>query len=152
VAQRARAALAREAVRREQLAAAPAEPVAPSVEAPREEAAAPPPAEAYLSLRADVEGEGRVLLRDGERLLFDHGYEFVERVGVFRRRQPRAGVVGFQRMKLGPGLHELHFSVQPAGRARASGSVEVDLPPGGALTLRLTLGEGGQLRYDVVGG
>jgi predicted Ser/Thr protein kinase len=150
VARRARAALAREAERRSEAA----EGVAAGPEM------APPPAvadetsatssdtvaqEGFLTLHADLHGEGRVRLRDGERLLFDQGYEFVDRVGVFRRKRPRPGVVGFERMELPPGPHALRFWVLPAGGAGKEGSLELVLPPGESRTLHLSLDAAGEL-------
>lgn len=142
VARRARAALARqerqrEAARREaeeearRAAAEPAEGTAAAEGEPALEG------EGSLSVRLETEGEGRLVVRADERLLADVGYEFIERVGLFRRKKPYRGVTRLDAIEVEAGRRLIRYEVKPADGPPQVGEIEAEIRPDEARTLVL---------------
>ena len=156
IVRQARSGLSRVARRDEEAAAEPAREAAEErvADGGQEPPAAPDrqatvPDAAYLTVRLVAEGEGRLMLRDGDEMLANTGYDFYEREGLLRRKRPLRGEHEIRDVRLEPGAHEVRFWVTPTGLAARSGKVTVDLPPGASRTLRLYLSPEKQLTWAI---
>jgi hypothetical protein len=114
-------------------------------------AAAAPPAdepvatEAYLSVRLETEGEGRLVVRAGDRLLADVGYEFVEKKGFFSRKRPYRGETKLEEIAIDPGARQIHYEVKPNRGNAQTGTIDGDFPAGATRTLVLVYEPGAAL-------
>ncbi len=138
VADEARTALARAArqrqVAREEERAAEGGEADPSAGAEEEAAATGP---ASLAVLLETEGEGRLVVEVDGVLMVDVGYEYVDRVGLFRRKKPYRGVTRLPGVEVEPGSRELRYEVRPDDGPAQTGTMEVEFPAGETRSLIL---------------
>jgi hypothetical protein len=141
-------AAARRAEREETVADAPPPEATGAAEepsaAPAEEAG--PISPARLEIVAQVAGEGRVMVRDGQRNVATFNYEHFERRGMLRRQRPvtetaRAPSV----VSLSPGIHTLDFWVMPANEQAVHQQIRGVFRPGSTHTLRIVQHASGEV-------
>ena len=96
---------------------------------PPEEAAVDAAAPASLSVLLETEGEGRLVVKVDGVLMADVGYEYIDRVGLFRRKKPYRGETKLPGIEVEPGERELYYEVKPADGPAQTGTMEVVFPP-----------------------